>query len=531
MAFVIVNLVFVAYAALVFVLFQRLPKHRALIIATVLAWQFLPEISFNPATGDMPTALKLPFIKVTKSAVVCLSTFLAVLLFDRQRLFTARPKWFDFAMIGWCLAPLFSSLTNDPPPDGATSAFYDGFTVARTTFQEWGIPYLLGRLYFSEPENFRELVKGFLMAAVLYVPFCLFEIKFSPQLHKWVYGYFQHDFVQTIRGSTFRPMVFMEHGLAVSLWMANATLVGFWLWWTGALTTLQFKAGSKPLPLQWIVPVMLVTLVLMKSAGALVTGVAAMAALASIRYGVGPLLILPLLLGGPMYALGRVTTDHTPVGWATVNWYEEDEVNELDQRGYDRRMFGWAPWTTDGALHTMGSLFGEERTDSLRFRIKNENRFMERWADRPLFGWAGWGRARWYNEENEDMTVVDGYWIATLGDRGAVGLFLFYALFLVPSLRYLWLHPIRTWTDPAVAPGAAVCMILVLYMIDCFSNAMYNPIYLMMAGGLNGVAGRMRQPTPTPMAAARTPVTAVVQRPPTRSAEGRPGVLSRPRPR
>ena len=35
-----------------------------------------------------------------------------------------------------------------------------------------------------------------LIGGLIYIPFCLFEIKMSPQLHKWVYGYHQHAFDQ-----------------------------------------------------------------------------------------------------------------------------------------------------------------------------------------------------------------------------------------------------------------------------------------------------------------------------------------------
>ena len=52
----------------------------------------------------------------------------------------------------------------------------------------------------------------------------LFEVRFSPQLNIWIYGFFQHDFQQMIRGGSFRPIVFLPHGLWVALFFLS-TLV------------------------------------------------------------------------------------------------------------------------------------------------------------------------------------------------------------------------------------------------------------------------------------------------------------------
>src|SRR5262249_23304222 len=45
-----------------------------------------------------------------------------------------------------------------------------------------------------------------------------------PQLNRWIYGYHQAQFLQAIRGGSYRPMVFMRHGLNVAFFMAMAIL-------------------------------------------------------------------------------------------------------------------------------------------------------------------------------------------------------------------------------------------------------------------------------------------------------------------
>jgi hypothetical protein len=53
----------------------------------------------------------------------------------------------------------------------------------------------------------------------------------------------------------------------------------------------------------------------------------------------------------------------------------------------------------------------------------------------------------------------------------------------------------RYWLHPAVASGAALAMLLVLYVLDGLLNAMLNPVFMLAAGGLSGfyiIAPRLR---------------------------------------
>ena len=52
----------------------------------------------------------------------------------------------------------------------------------------------------------------------------------SPQLSNMFYGFFPHSWQQHVREGHFRPIVFMQHGLMVSLWMAVSSVTAFWLW-------------------------------------------------------------------------------------------------------------------------------------------------------------------------------------------------------------------------------------------------------------------------------------------------------------
>src|SRR5579859_1958486 len=244
-------------------LFLVLRPRKAVLASVILAWLLLPVAGF-----------KLPGVPAyTKITATVLGPLLGALLFDFRRLMSFRPVWADLPMGLWCLCPLFSSLSNDLGwSDGFSSMFYQSMT--------WGVPYFLGRVYLSELIGMHDLAIGIFLGGLLYVPLCLLEVRLSPQLHTWVYGFFQHEaFDQTLRYSGYRPTVFMEHGLMVAMWMSMASLAGLWLWHSRSLRTLF------GIELPWFLVPLVVTTVLCKSMGALVLLVVGAAVLLATRYG------------------------------------------------------------------------------------------------------------------------------------------------------------------------------------------------------------------------------------------------------
>ena len=73
---------------------------------------------------------------------------LGTLIFAPDRLLRFRPRWFDLPMLLWCLCGIASSLQN-------------GLGIVRRPVRRadqsltWGLPYLLGRMYFGDPEGLR----------------------------------------------------------------------------------------------------------------------------------------------------------------------------------------------------------------------------------------------------------------------------------------------------------------------------------------------------------------------------------------
>lgn len=416
-------------------LFACLPPRRAVIYGFLIAWLFLP----------MSDIRVHGFTDYNKMSAACVGVLLSALIFDNEHLLAFRPKWVDLPMLIWCISPLFSSLHNG-------LGWYDGIVSSTYQTTDWGLPYLIGRIYFGDLIGLRELAIGIVIGGLVYVPLCLFEVRFSPQLHRIVYGFYQHDFAETIRGGSWRPMVFMQHGLAVAMWMAASALVAFWLWMSGLVKQIWM------FPMWLVVAMIGITCLLCRSGNAVILLLAGMTVLIATRITRWPVWVLLLAMVPPVYV-------------------------------YERAMGGW----NVDELVNVAAHFDADRASSLKFRVYNENLFIARASQSKVFGWAGWNRFKAENAEGIEVGIPDGMWIIAYGENGLVGLIALMLAIELPMLLLLWRIPARYWATPAVAPAAALAVLLGLHMIDNLMNAMINPIFMLAAGGLGGMAFSLRR--------------------------------------
>ena len=423
-------------------LFMILPPRRAVITAFLLAWLFLPMAGY--AVKGLPD--------YTKMSATVIGVLMAAAIFDTDRLLNFRPRWIDIPMILWCTSGMVSSYLNG-------LGIYDGCSEIVHQFITWGLPYIIGRIYFGDLEGLRELAVGLFIGGLIYVPLCWFEIRMSPQLHVWVYGFRQHSFFQNVRDGGYRPMVFMQHGLMVAMWMSMTTLIGVWLWKSKVIRQIW------DMPMYLLVPAMLLTVYLCKSKYAtllLLTGAGTMFLVRAtkIRW-----LVLALLLVPPTYM-----------------WLRADGIV-----------------TGESMIAMAERMFGEERAQSLSVRINNENALAERALERPWFGWGGWGGQRVAGPDGKDL-VTDSLWIITLGKGGIVSLIALTAMLLLPMILVVFDWRAELWAHPAIAPIIVLGMMTALYMFDHLMNGMVNPIFMLACGAVGSahftaraLAGRTTQ--------------------------------------
>jgi len=428
-----VPLVMFGWIPFVIYLFSRYPARRAIVISFVGAWLFLPQ-----------AVLPLPGIPdYDKIAATCYGILLATCIFDVGRFSTFRLSWIDIPMVIWCLCPVASSLSND-------LGLYDGMAAALGQTVTWGVPYFLGRIYLNSLNGMRELAIGIFVGGLAYVPLCWFEMRFSPQLHRIVYGGNPGaDFSQTIRLGGYRPTVFLTHGLAVGAFMMGATLVGIWLWQTGTVKQLW------SIPIEWLVGALFITFILTRSTGAyalLAGGIAVLFVAKNLRTAI---LAFVLIAGIAVYLYLN----------AASGAYVADQMAE-----------------------SLSKILPEDRVGSLVFRLNNEELLSAKARERITFGWGGYGRALLFNPDGSQRTIPDSLWINIFGQNGIVGLVSLFVAMLLPTLSLFWArYPARLWTNRRVASAAVIALMTALYMVDCLINAMVNPIYILAAGGIAGL--------------------------------------------
>lgn len=402
---------------------------RAIVATFVLGWLLLPNAQYF--LKGLPEYSKVEAIALA-AAVVMLS-------FDHARLRTLRPRREDIPMAVFILAPMASSLSNGL---GA----YDGMSGIVERALEWGVPWVVGRLYFPSFAAMRDLAVGVVLGGLLYTPLCLYELRMSPQLHRIVYGFHQHTFAQVRRFGGWRPMVFMQHGLALGLYMGGSAFVALWLW------TRRGVAEVAKMPIAFVALGLIAMALACKSLGSIVLVFAGVVALYAARWAKRRALIFALILVVPTYMVARGTET-----WSAQN-------------------------LLDAVQNTV-----PDRARSLQKRIDSETILAYKARQRPVFGWGAWGRNRVKNEHGKDVAVPDGLWIIYFGVNGVFGLGAFTIAMLLPVVLFLRRAPPPVLFSRACAPATVLAMLVVVFMLDCLLNAMVNPTFILVAGGLAGM--------------------------------------------
>ena len=440
-----------AWLPLVMLFFLWMSPRRAVISALIVSWLFLPQLGYS-----------LPLIPdYTKTSATCYAIILGALLLDpKSRVLSFKPLWIDIPMAVWCAVPFITSVNNE-------LGLYDGASTMLDRTVQYGMPYLIGRLYFRTPDDAKDFCLGILLGGLAYVPLCLYEVRMSPQLHNMLYGFSPFlDWNMAQRWGGWRPTVFMRHGLAVGVWMAASAALGFWLWRTKAIKDLF------GLPMWVVGPSLILTAILAKSTGAIMLFFGVSAAMFAVRYLNTKALMYALLLGAPLFLLTRVT------------------------QIFDGEAF--SQWL--GTLHPAM----DERASSLEYRMVHENYIVGHTAERPFFGWGGWGRAfEVYIERYNSRAVPDSMWIRSYGQNGIVGLVSLYAMYLIPPIVLLSKLKTKEWASKQLAPVTGLAMITMIYSLDCLFNTMLNPVFIVATGGVAGMAASLsRTPVRKPQAIA-----------------------------
>jgi hypothetical protein len=424
-------------------LYQTRPVNQATL------WTILGAYLLLPVGASIKLAEGIP--QLDKTSIPNLAALVGCLLIRRLR-FSNGFGVAEVLSLMLLIGPfLTSELNGDPVVSGSiflpSLGPYDGLsaTIAQFLFI---LPFFIGRQLFKTPADFEEVLRTLVIAGALYSLPMLFEIRMSPQLHYWFYGYHPFGFATQMRYGGFRPSVFMENGLVTAFFLMTATVAATAFWRT------QTRVWK--LPSARITAYLGAVLVLCKSLGALIYGAVLVPLVRLTRPRLQFRIAMVLVSIAVAYPLLR-SADLVPTN------YMLDAATSIS----------------------------EERADSLRTRFDNEQQLLERASQRLLFGWGRWGRSRIFDDSGKDISITDGRWAITLGQFGIFGFLAEFGLLAMPVLRAASaLRFAESERDSIFL--AALALIIGISIIELLPNASLSPWTWLLAGALLGRAEALR---------------------------------------
>lgn len=419
-----------------FFMLRRYGTGGGALISLLAAYMFLPA-SF---------AIVIPgFPNLDKFVITTLTIIFYIILRKQSFGIVFLSKRLKIILLFFIAAPFFTVITNQERYLHLPGlSLYDGLSVSLNGLLDF-FPFLIGLAYFRQEEEQLKLFKYFAIASLVYAFLALIEIRISPQLHNWVYGYFPHSWIQQYRSGGFRAVLFMGHGLLVAMFLA----LGVVFWATLNRAKYKFVTLNTTFGLVFV----LITLLLSKSLAALI-------------YGIFALLVIKIFKPAYTYfvsAMFGLIFMTYPISSATGIFPHETIIE-------------------------VASTVNQDRAGSLDFRFKHEQNLLAHASEKPVFGWGGWGRSRVYDPETgEDLSITDGAWAISLGTSGWFGFLSTFLFFFLP----LWILFRKNKNMYFASKQSQILMaghslIIGLIMIDQLPNASLNPVYWCLAGSLLG---------------------------------------------
>ena len=442
---IIAYLALFSWPVVAILLFRLLPLQKALVWTIIGGYLLLPSA----------TSIKLPMLPpIDKSVVATLPALILCLLMAPPQ----PPIQAAMARIGRnvllalfiivIISPVLTVLQNSEPViDGRIHLpglrLYDAMSLISYLLVSL-IPLWLGLRYLNSREGLRTILEVLAIGGLAYTIPVLFEVRFSPQLHNWIYGFFPHSFVQHVREDGFRPVVFLQHGLLVGIYLCIAAI---------ASVTLYREARREGRPaLYWLMGAiwLLAVLFLSKNFGAMM--IAGVLTAATFLLGRRPLLVIGLVVS------------------AVVMFYPI------------LRGAGWIP--VDSVLEFVRSI-NLDRAASLKFRFDNEDALLARASEKPLLGWGSWGRDLLHDPATGRLvSIIDGIWVGVIGSFGWIGYIGRFGLLTSPILFFALRR--RAMGDSFLPFGLIITLSATL--IDLLPNSgLVNYVWL-MAGAVAGHA-------------------------------------------
>ncbi len=430
------NIMLGGYPVVIFLFFVLYRPTKATALSLLVSELILPSKYSLPI--PYPTWL-------TKWTLPPITLFFALMIFAWKPLAKARPlRGVETSFVILALACFLTMWTNqDALVYGKTVIAGEKFgdflsDLTRSVSDPWAV-FFIGRAMFRSTKDLVMLGRMMAIACVcLFLPI-LVEIRFSPQINQWVYGYGTGDFLQSLRFDGYRPQVLFDHGLTLAAFMAACLFI------TIGLARAKYPIAGYPA--KWFSVLAGVELLLAKSMGSVVYAV----------------LFVPLLIKA---SPKRVATIASVVMLLFVSY----------------PILRWNGVIPTKQITDFFKDISPERAHSLKYRFDMEDGMLDKARARPWFGFGGYGRLFVYNSRTgRSETIPDGVVAMTLAGRGFVAFYAYFFPYAFAVLRARLLMPkIRKPKNRALlAALATTCAVI---MFDLIINSVFFPLFMMLFG-------------------------------------------------
>jgi hypothetical protein len=439
----IAYLVLLGFPLVAVTLFRLWPVHKAMVWTLLLGHLFMPS----------GTMIKFPMLPpIDKASMAAVSALILCALMSPRLI----PSPAAFPRIGRqiilillvviLVTPILTVLQNTQPliygPNFLPGLrLYDAFGLISQVVVSL-IPFWLGLRYLNTREGHEALLQALTITGLIYTIPALVEVRLSPQLHYWIYGFYPFDFVQQIRDGGFRPVVFLNHGLMLGIYLCMSVI--------SALVLYREARREERNAFGWFAAAMwlLLVLVFSKNLGAL---------------------LITSAFAVIVFFLGRRPQITIAVVLAFIVMLYP--------------MLRGAGWIPVKLAHELALSIDEDRASSLKFRLDNEDVLLTHANEKPISGWGSWGRHAIFDPETGQMTsVTDGIWLIIIGVYGWFGYIGRFGLLTLPILLFALRR--STFGPSYLVPG--VIMVLAANLVDLLPNAgLVNYVWL-MAGAVAG---------------------------------------------
>lgn len=437
----------IAYAALfswpfiALFLYSRLPIGQATIWTILGAFLLLP----------VRTEVKLQMIPaLDKQSIPSIVALVGCMLCSKRL-----PQFFrgfgiaDFLLLGLLVGPFITSMLNGDAIQMGEMVLpgvgpYDAGSASLAQFVAL-LPFFIGRQFLRGAKENEDILRALVIAGLVYSLPMLFEIRMSPQLHTWIYGYAPSDFIQEVRLGGYRPVVFLGHGLLTAFFIMSATVASAAFLRTQTRVT-RWPPGGVTSYLGFI-------LLLCKTGSSFVYGA----------------VLFPLVRWATPRAQLRVACVLVMIALT----YPVLRITDM--------------FPTTSIVETASSI-SVSRAASLETRFRQEQRLLDHAWERPWFGWGRYGRNRLYNGwQGRDDTITDGYWIIKMGTFGLVGFISAFGLLGLSVFRAAMALKFAPTMQEAIYLGT-LTLIIAANIVDLLPNSSISAWTWLLVGALLGRA-------------------------------------------